>query len=174
MTAEPSDQPLDLLPLTAATLADIRTDPAAFGRAHGLDLGGQEAVLRDVAEQMARHDATPRAPWCGYLAVALAPPTRRRVVGTCAFTGPPDAEGAVEIAYFTYPPYEGQGFGRAMAGALVELARRTGSVRMVYALTLREPNASTRILTRLGFRRVGEAMDPDAGRVWRWELPAAP
>ncbi len=37
------------------------------------------------------------------------------------------------------------------------------------AHTCPEPNASTRVLTKCGFRRVGEVMDPDDGLVWRWE-----
>ena len=32
-----------------------------------------------------------------------------------------------------------------------------------------EANASTRVLTKCGFRHVGEVMDPEDGLVWRWE-----
>ena len=29
--------------------------------------------------------------------------------------------------------------------------------------------ASTRVLTKCGFSRIGEVIDPDDGLVWRWE-----
>ncbi|MGH7631966.1 MAG: hypothetical protein ACREOF_21740 [Gemmatimonadales bacterium] len=30
-------------------------------------------------------------------------------------------------------------------------------------------NASARVLEKLGFRRLGEVIDPEDGPVWRWE-----
>jgi len=36
------------------------------------------------------------------------------------------------------------------------------------AFTLPEPNASARIVERLGFRLAGLAHDKDAGEVWEW------
>jgi ribosomal-protein-alanine N-acetyltransferase len=40
---------------------------------------------------------------------------------------------------------------------------------VVRAHTLPNPNASTRVLTKCGFHRVGEVIDPEDGLVWRWE-----
>jgi hypothetical protein len=40
------------------------------------------------------------------------------------------------------------------------------------AKTLSVESASTRILTRLGFKRTEEAADPEHGTVWVWERPA--
>ena len=42
-------------------------------------------------------------------------------------------------------------------------------VRIVRAHTLTEANASTRVLTKCGFQRINEVIDPDDGLVWRWE-----
>jgi RimJ/RimL family protein N-acetyltransferase len=106
------------------------------------------------------------SPWTGYLGVDRA---QHVVVGTCSFTAPPDPEGVVEIAYFTFPSFEGRGYASAMAAGLLELAQGASEIRKVRAHTLRERNASTRILEKLGFERIGEAVDPDAGQVWRWE-----
>ncbi|HEV7922967.1 MAG TPA: GNAT family N-acetyltransferase [Thermoanaerobaculia bacterium] len=103
------------------------------------------------------------APWRGYFAVE-----ETRAIGSCGFKGNP-VNGAVEIAYFTFPPYEGRGFGTQMASALVRLALETDASLQVIAHTLPEPNASTRILSKNGFRFAGEVMDPEDGRVWRWE-----
>ncbi len=91
------------------------------------------------------------------------------VVGRCGFKGPPDADGVVEIAYGMNPEHEGKGYATEAAGALVSFAFRHGQVRVVRAHTLPEANASTRVLTKCGFQRIGEVIDPEDGLVWRWE-----
>jgi len=91
------------------------------------------------------------------------------VVGTCGFKGPPDADGVVEIAYGVAPEYQGRGYATEAAQALTDYAFRRGKVRVVRAHTRPEPNASTRVLTKCGFRRIGEVIDPEDGLVWRWE-----
>jgi ribosomal-protein-alanine N-acetyltransferase len=91
------------------------------------------------------------------------------VIGKCGFTGPPRADGSVEIAYVIEPEHQGKGYATEVAAALVSYAFESGQVGMVRAHTLPEPNASTRVLTKCGFRRVGEIIDPEDGLVWRWE-----
>jgi len=91
------------------------------------------------------------------------------VVGMCGFKGPPAADGVVEIAYGVSPEYRGKGYATEAAQSLTDYAIRSGKVRVVRAHTLPEPNASTRILTKCGFRRNGEVIDPEDGLVWRWE-----
>jgi RimJ/RimL family protein N-acetyltransferase len=95
------------------------------------------------------------------------------VVGCGGFKGNPTSDGSVEIAYFTFPAYERQGFGTATARELVAVARAAGGLRSAVAHTLPRPSASTRILQRIGFEHVGEALDPEDGRVWHWRLPLA-
>ena len=94
---------------------------AAGDRAEILDAPNLEAVMSLVADVVAAHlelyeRAGADAPWLGYLARAAG---TCRIVGVCAFKGPPQ-DGAVEIAYYTFPDSEGRGYGRAMACALVE------------------------------------------------------
>jgi ribosomal-protein-alanine N-acetyltransferase len=91
------------------------------------------------------------------------------VVGMCGFKGPPDADGVVEIAYGVAPEYQGKGYATEAAQAMTDYAFRRGKVRVVRAHTRPEPNASTRVLTKCGFRRIGEVIDPEDGLVWRWE-----
>ena len=74
----------------------------------------------------------------------------------------------VEIAYMTFPAFEGQGHATAMAAALVEIAESAGAA-MAIAHTLPEENASNRALQRNGFSYAGEVMDPEDGLIWRWE-----
>jgi RimJ/RimL family protein N-acetyltransferase len=94
----------------------------------------------------------------------------RDLVGSCAFKSPPGDDGTVEIAYFTYPPYEGRGYATAMARRLIELARMSPRIRRVIAHTLPGAGASTRVLDKAGMTFMEEVLDPEDGRVWRWQL----
>jgi [ribosomal protein S5]-alanine N-acetyltransferase len=113
-------------------------------------------VLRTITE------APRAAPWGAYLARA----EDGRIAGLCCFKAEPDS-GQAEIAYATLPSLEGQGIGRSMVAALVEIGRTAGAERLI-AHTLPQPNASTRVLERSGFIFEGEAIDPEDGLVWRW------
>ena len=104
-------------------------------------------------------------PWGGYLAVDA---DTNEVVGSCAFKARPTTGGAVEIAYFTYPPFEGRGYATEMARKLVEVATQAGTVESVIAHTLPEASASTRVLEKAGLALVAEVTDPEDGPVWRW------
>jgi [ribosomal protein S5]-alanine N-acetyltransferase len=106
--------------------------------------------------------------WWTHLVLVDAPPT---VVGVCGYTGPPAADGTVEIAYAIAPSYQGQGLATLAARELTDCAFRDPRVRMVCAHTLPEHNASTRVLQKLGMSFAGLANDVDEGAVWRWELP---
>lgn len=127
-----------------------------------------EAVLRVVGRTAAPPpDALDQRHWGGYLAVNS---ESREIVGSCAYKTPPTDDGSIEIAYFTYPGFEGRGFATMMAGRLIEVARLSRAVRRVIAHTLPETNASTRVLQKVGMDFVGEVIEPDDGRVWRWQL----
>jgi RimJ/RimL family protein N-acetyltransferase len=91
------------------------------------------------------------------------------VIGSVGFKAPPDGQGVVEIAYGIVPGYRGRGYATEAARAGVEFAFADGRVRVVRAHTLSTPNASTQVLAKLGFERVGEVVDPEDGPVWRWE-----
>jgi RimJ/RimL family protein N-acetyltransferase len=95
------------------------------------------------------------------------------VVGSCAFKGPPDADGVVEVAYGIDPVHRGRGFATEAAGALAGFAFASGRVRRVRAHTKSDGAASARVLAKCGFRRVGEVVDPDDGLVSRWERTQA-
>src|SRR5262245_60028542 len=90
------------------------------------------------------------------------------VVGSAGFKGPPDADGVVEISYGVTPDHQGKGYATEAAQALTAYAFSSGQVRVVRAHTRPEPNASTRVLTRCGFRRIGAVIGPEDGLVGRW------
>ena len=126
---------------------------------------GDDATAREVLTQtvdLLTRDPRPQ-PWGSYLAYE-----DEAAVGICAFKAAPDAAGAVELAYMTFPAFEGRGHATAMAAALTRIAFAAGAP-LVIAHTLPQENASTRALLRNGFRFAGEAIDPEDGLVWRWE-----
>ncbi|QDU86703.1 Acetyltransferase (GNAT) family protein [Pirellulimonas nuda] len=129
---------------------------------------GPAELLRTVQEGCAalyrRHGHNP--PWIVYLYLVDG-----ACVGSCAFKSPP-ADDRVEIAYFTLPGFEGRGHATAMARRLVDIAREADHAIELVAQTLPEPNASTAILTKLGFCYSHDAHDPEVGRVWEWRLRA--
>jgi RimJ/RimL family protein N-acetyltransferase len=91
------------------------------------------------------------------------------VVGGCGFKGPPDAAGAVEIAYGIDAAQRGNGYATEAAAAMVAYAFGDDRVRTVLAHTLSATGASARVLTKSGFRHVGQVIDPEDGEVCRWE-----
>lgn len=91
------------------------------------------------------------------------------VIGTIGFKGPPDDEGVVEIAYGVVPGFRERGLATEAAAAAVRFAGRDPRVKIVRAHTRPERNASTRVLAKCGFDRIGDYVDPEDGLVWRWE-----
>jgi RimJ/RimL family protein N-acetyltransferase len=146
---------------TEVTLVPIDPD----GTPRGLAVPVPDAAIEAFDATRALYTTVGfQEPWICYLAVADGKP-----IGTCGFKSPP-SDGRVEIAYFTFPDFEGRGFASAMAARLVAIARSHDSSVVVTAQTLPERNASHRILEKLGFRHVGVVDHPEDGTVWEWRL----
>ena len=160
---------IHLLPLDASTLDRLLAGPDAFLSAICTNCAEVSESIAAVAHTTRQHQEKvgSRPPWVGYLAQEIADTT---LVGACGFKGNPDADGSVEIAYFTIPAYEGRGYATEMARRLVQIAWEAGSVQRVLAHTLPEINASGRVLGKIGMTKLGEVLDPEDGRVWRWEI----
>ena len=164
---------ITLLPLDQRAAEALAADPEAYARERQITFGPSWPAIIEIATQTARFLARsqPRWPWGSYLAIEG---EARRLVGVCGFKGNPDDDGAVEIAYFTFPEEEGRGVATAVAAAMVKLARDAmPPPNVVRAHTLPEVNASGRVLIKAGFRRLGEVIDPEDGLVWRWERAPA-
>ena len=154
--------------------APLRTERLVLTPQSPDDLRATIAALSDedrasmAADWLARAQAaTESDPWIhGFVATAR---DDGRRIGQCGFRAPPE-NGEVEVAYGVEPQHEGQGFATEMAGALVAFARSSPDVQVVIAHTRPEANASTRVLEKNGFVRVGEVVDPEDGTVWRWRL----
>ena len=157
-------RPVDLLALIEGA-AEFRSS-FGFAAADGLReffLGPE--VAPDYVD-MLRSSSEPDVWRHGF---AVVEKESRYVIGNTAFVGPPDENGAVEIAYAIAPEFEGRGFATQAAGAITDFAFSDPRVKKVVAHTLPEENASTRVLKKNSFKFSGEIEHEHDGLIWRWE-----
>ena len=155
---------LEYIPATRRILRHLSLDPQDFAAEHGIR-------LHEVSQSVALHSLTfmrtfsleTPADWFGYLVVEG---ESQQMAGTCSFKGPP-VDHALEIAYFTFPGFEGRGIGTAMARFLLDRAAVLPGVTAVTAHTPQEYNACTHILEKLGMTLAGSAQEEGAP-VWLW------
>jgi len=145
----------------------LGTDPAQFAAELAPAFGGDEAPAREIlAQTVTLLTSDPRpAPWGSYLARLDG-----QAIGICAFKAAPSEAGEVEIAYMTFPAFEGRGHATAMIAMLGTIAEQARATSIAH--TLPEENASNKALRRNGYAFAGEVEDPEDGLVWRWEKEA--
>ena len=103
-------------------------------------------------------------PWVGYLVVR-----QNQVVGSCSFTGQPN-DGKVEIAYWTFKDFEGQGIASFACKELIKISRHADPKVVITAKTAPEHNASTKILENNKFIFTEIVQDDEIGDAWLWML----
>jgi [ribosomal protein S5]-alanine N-acetyltransferase len=103
-------------------------------------------------------------PWIGYFAF-----NNNRVVGTGGFTGPPKG-GKIEIAYWTFKEFEGQGVASFVCKELIAIAKTTSHDIIITAKTAPEHNASSKVLQNNGFTFTEIVKDDEIGDAWLWTL----
>ncbi|MEO8223457.1 MAG: GNAT family N-acetyltransferase [Gammaproteobacteria bacterium] len=150
---------MDALTLLAIGPAGTVGDPGLLLAA---PVAGIPAAVCEATAGMYRTTGF-KPPWTGYLAVV-----EGQAVGTCAFKAAP-SDGAVEIAYFTFPGHEGQGVATTMARQLIDLAYASDKSLKIIAHTPPVRNAANAVLQKLGFLLLGDYADPVDGTVWEWE-----
>ena len=161
-----------LLPHTPEHLRALLEGPEVYERRFGIKVAnglrdfliGPEVSPEFLARLRGPAIADPWKDGFGVLHLA-----NNLVIGFCSFTGPPDTDGMVEIAYGIVSGYEGRGHASEAARALIAHAVASGQVKTLRAHTLPERNASTRVLEKFGFSFSGEIVHPTDGPVWRWE-----
>jgi hypothetical protein len=86
------------------------------------------------------------------------------IVGTCSFVAPPDCDGVVKIAYFTFPGFEPLGVATAMAADLVARNQRCRVAKnpSLHIAGEERFGASAR---NLGFDSLGDVIHPEDGPV---------
>lgn len=105
-------------------------------------------------------------PWVAYLIIR-----QNQVVGSCSFTGKP-VNGTVELAYWTFHEFEGQGVASFACSELIKIARRADPGVIITAKTAPTQNASTRILAKNHFTFTEVVQDHEIGDAWLWTLAA--
>ncbi|HZJ35597.1 MAG TPA: GNAT family N-acetyltransferase [Gillisia sp.] len=103
-------------------------------------------------------------PWVGYFIFK-----NNQVVGTGGFTGQPK-DGKVEIAYWTFKEFEGQGVATFACKELIAISKRADPTIIITAKTAPEYNASTKILQNNGFTFSEIVQDDEIGDAWFWTL----
>ena len=101
-------------------------------------------------------------PWIGYFVVR-----QDEIVGSCGFVGQPK-DGKVEIAYWTFKEFEGQGIASFACKELVTIAYQADPDLTITAKTAPEHNASTRILENNNFVCTEIVKDEEIGDAWLW------
>ncbi|MDO9373404.1 MAG: GNAT family N-acetyltransferase [Ferruginibacter sp.] len=103
-------------------------------------------------------------PWVGYLACK-----NNQLVGTGGFVETPE-DGKVEIAYWTFKEFEGQGVASFVCKELIKISKATDATIIITAKTAPEHNASTKILQKNGFAFTEIINDDEIGNAWLWTL----
>jgi len=101
-------------------------------------------------------------PWVGYFVVR-----QDKIVGSCGFTGQPK-DGKVEIAYWTFKEFEGQGIASFACKELISMAYQVDPGLIVTAKTAPEHNVSTKILENNHFVFTEIVQDEEIGDAWLW------
>jgi RimJ/RimL family protein N-acetyltransferase len=160
---------VEIIPCTCEQIETLITAPDTFLTIHGFRVlegylpfaGALEHSLNSLRSGQIWH------PWLPYLIVCQ---PEQALVGFGGFKSAPTPDRTVEIGYSVAPSYQNRGIATAAARQLIDLAFATGKVDCVLAHTLAELNASTRVLQKCGLTQVAEILDPEDGKLWRWEI----
>ncbi|UGB38700.1 GNAT family N-acetyltransferase [Frateuria soli] len=153
----PLDLP-NLRRLAAAEAADFQATEGALPPAHV------------AARALAQLESGVAPDWCvPYLIVAR---ESGEILGGCRFKGEP-VDGRVEIGYGVARSARRRGVATAAVVRMIGLAADSGLVRYVDAHILPDNIASSRVVSRLGFSRLGTVVDPDGELVVHWAYRVA-
>lgn len=103
-------------------------------------------------------------PWVGYFVKR-----NDNIVGSCACIRQP-GENSVEISYWTFKEFEGQGVATFSCSQLISIVKDVDPTLVIKAKTSPEHNASTKILERNGFLFNRVVQDHEIGDAWEWVL----
>lgn len=136
-------------PRDVATAVAQHTDPTPALGAIGLraDPGWPHEDSADALRPLAEHGQPDHE---GTFLVALGD----AVVGDCGWTGGPDPDGTVEIAFGLARSARGHGLGTEAVAVLASWAQSRPGVRRLRAEVLVGNAPSRRLLARLGFQEV--------------------
>ena len=112
-------------------------------------------------------------PWLGRAIVLTEDDGTDRMIGSCGFHSPPEADGRVEVGYRVEPQWRRKGVASEVVRALFDWAHAQGVDR--FRASVSPANAgSLAIVTGLGFRQTGVQIDDIDGEELVFELDGWP
>lgn len=96
----------------------------------------------------------------------------RRAVGSVAFGGRPEVNGAVLIGYAMYPEFEGHGFATEAVRSMIDWAFHQPGVKVVRTLAPVWNTPALRVAENVGMQPVAADEDDDVGEVLVYEVSA--
>jgi len=162
---------LRLLTCELSHLSAIAADPASLGKSLGIAVPEQWPVHRQAyrhAETLARKK--PLLVSSGWWLYLFVEPELKALVGSGGFKSAPDADGVVEIGCEIAPEFRRLGYATEALRGLIRYAFSRYGVSAVQAYSLPRKCPQSELARALGMKRVGEAVDAVAGKVWVWQL----
>jgi RimJ/RimL family protein N-acetyltransferase len=135
----------------------------ALAEAH-LD-GYMKTVFKRKIDNIRRDGSN--AIWYTYWVIALK--DESVVVGNVGYKHPPNAQGLVEVGYGIAPPYQKRGIMTEALQAFIQWTAGRSGVAVIRAETLKDNDASIRVLRKCGFEIHGET---NTRYLWNRELCA--
>lgn len=108
--------------------------------------------------------------WWLYFIVLPGGTGERTLIGSGGYKGPPTADGTIEVGYGIITDHRRRGYALEATRGLLARAFLVPDVRRAIAETLPELSPSIGVLTKCGFRLIGEGSEPG---VIRFELTRA-
>ena len=164
-------QRLRLLTCEEPHLSAIATDPASLGELLGVAIPRHWPERRDAyrhARDLVRKN--PLLASSGWWLYLFVDPVLKVFVGGGGFKSAPDEDGMVEIGCEIAPVYRRQGYATEAMFGLIRYAFSRSGVSVVQAHSLPRKCPQSQLLRALGMKKVGEATDAVAGKVWAWRL----
>jgi [ribosomal protein S5]-alanine N-acetyltransferase len=151
--------------LRAGIAGDRRAVELSLGATVPADLIAEPDVLRHAEARLG--EDVEYLPWS---ARAILLKESRRMVGHVRFHSRPDADylhpyvrHAVEFGYVVFADCRRRGYAEEALGGLMRWASETRGVARFVATIAPDNQPSTRLAAKLGFKRIGEDVDPVDG-----------
>lgn len=167
-TRVPTDR-LVLIPATAEIARADASDSDTLGSMLGVVVpkSWPPELFGDHRDQLAailESRPTESGWWSWYITYSIEGLPAGTLVGSVGFSGPPDAEGHVQIGYAILQDYRGQGFATEALGGLIDWAFENTSVQRISGETFSDMPVSISVMTRNNMKHVGNGTDPNTLR----------
>lgn len=162
---------LRLITFEADHLAALARDPQSLGGLLHVAIPDEWPVYPDAyPEALALLREKPLLPFSGWWLYLFVNPALKSLVGCGGFKSPPDADGVVETGCEIAPAFRRQGFATEALRGLISYAFTRPEVTAVDVCSLPVKGPQSALAKAAGMKRIGEATDAVAGKVWHWRV----